>query len=115
MRIPRSKSCTTPLTISDAEAVHLFIKMTNGRSGTKAGPLVLKLRSRSFTFPRVVTTISSLGTKRLEMVTASLKYPPPLLRKSNTKPFILGFSAFRARIALVTFLPAFAVNVVRTR
>ena len=51
-----------------------------------------------FILPRVLTSVMSFGTNMLTIFTASLTEPPPLPRKSNTRPFIpLCFRSMNAR------------------
>ena len=80
----RSKSCSVPLTISDALADCPSMRTTRGMSGAVGRPNATYDLFHFSSLPRVETISVPFGTNRLTMATLSLSNPPPLPRRSST-------------------------------
>ena len=95
LRLPtttaRSKSCRAPATISEADALRSFTKITNGIWVSTGSRCVLKVLLCFSIFDFVVTIVSFFATKRLQIFTASFNNPPGL---SLTSRMILSAPSF---------------------
>ena len=80
--VARSRSCSAPVTISDAEADSPLTSTATGILVLIDEPVASNTRSGRER-PRVVTILPS-GMKMEETSTASFKRPPPLSRRSRT-------------------------------
>ena len=78
----RSRSCSAPVTISEADAVPLSTRTTSGAFGTTGLPVARSVRAGTAR-PRVVT-IGPSSRNALATSWASLTSPPPLSRRSRT-------------------------------
>ena len=81
----RWRSCSAPVTISDADAVPLSTSTTSGCVGTIGSPVASSVRSG--TERPFVVTILPLRRNALATSWASDTRPPPLPRRSSTNAF----------------------------
>src|SRR5436190_4551915 len=107
VRVPttfaRLRSCSAPVTISDAEAVSRSTSTTSGASGRSGLPSAFSVRVGTER-PLVVTIVPPLR-KRLAISWASSTKPPPLARRSSTKPCAPRFLSFFKASATSAWAP----------
>src|SRR3954466_6190261 len=90
----RSRSCSAPVTISEAEAVSPLTRTDIGAVGTTGSPVARSVCSLTAR-PRVVT-IGPSFRKAEAMSCASDTSPPPLSRRSSTKTLAPRFCSLRS-------------------